>query len=450
MWSYTVIGSGDDNLAHHGILGMKWGIRRYQNEDGTLTAAGKKRYGNAESEFSELDAARKEYKQSKDYYMKKTVAGTLYNRKATDRLNKSVKRLENAKTDLNDAKDRVSLQNQKKKSKRQIKLEELYRDKGLTKEEAELAAYKRVRTEKTIAIVAGMTVAAAVAYVGYKHYDNTVDRLIKSGTIMQNMSNNGNRGVADAFYASIGKHDNNRYLGFYGSQLQKKVDIGFSQGVYKTNIKVSSNLKLASPKSAANVLRKTMQNDSQFADGVRQSIKGLSRASLSPNQKKLFDKAVKSLDAGKIDNHVYEAVNIALVDHSPKGQSISNKFYDALKKAGYDAIKDINDSKYSGYNTRNPIIVFNGSAKTAVDSVSAITKQRIEKQLKTEIYKKYAEDFTKAYAPVGAAAVGVGTVGKLMINAQTEKADLKYVKEYRKEHPESKLSAKEIIRNRHK
>ena len=31
-------------LAHHGILGMKWGIRRYQNEDGTLTEAGKKRY----------------------------------------------------------------------------------------------------------------------------------------------------------------------------------------------------------------------------------------------------------------------------------------------------------------------------------------------------------------------------------------------------------------------
>ena len=32
-------------LAHHGILGMKWGIRRYQNEDGSLTEAGKKRYG---------------------------------------------------------------------------------------------------------------------------------------------------------------------------------------------------------------------------------------------------------------------------------------------------------------------------------------------------------------------------------------------------------------------
>ena len=33
-----------DELKHYGIKGMKWGVRRFQNSDGSLTADGKKRY----------------------------------------------------------------------------------------------------------------------------------------------------------------------------------------------------------------------------------------------------------------------------------------------------------------------------------------------------------------------------------------------------------------------
>lgn len=46
----------NDELYHYGTRGMKWGIRRYQNKDGSLTPAGKKRYN---AEMSKLKAEEK-------------------------------------------------------------------------------------------------------------------------------------------------------------------------------------------------------------------------------------------------------------------------------------------------------------------------------------------------------------------------------------------------------
>lgn len=61
----------NNELQHHGILGMKWGIRRYQNYDGTLTSAGKKRY--AETNASDV-SANEDYRQAHERNPVKTYS----------------------------------------------------------------------------------------------------------------------------------------------------------------------------------------------------------------------------------------------------------------------------------------------------------------------------------------------------------------------------------------
>lgn len=409
-------------LYHHGIKGQKWGVRRFQNKDGSLTNNGKKRYNsNVEKAKAAVSKAKRDYREV-----------PLNEQKIAQR------KIIWAKEDLKDAKLENKLRNQDTKTKRQQKLEEQYRKQGMSADEAALTAYKRIRTERALAVVGTMAVTAAVAYGAYKYRDNNIDRIIKTNTTLHRLTTNNNTGVRDAFYAAYKKSDADKYKALFGGPIKNR-----GNRIYSKTINVKDDgLKLASRKNASHALYEMLTRDQSFANDVADSIKDM-RSNMnflnsSEKQMVLFDKAITSLNNNKFDKAVYDAFNYNLVAHDQRQQKINDRFYSFMKSKGYDAIKDMNDTKYSGYNAKDPIIVFN-TGKVAVSSV----KELKESDISEAALRDGARTASKYFSMYG----GIITSNVIAQKAATQIGNSRIVREYRKEHPNTKLSNKEIIRN---
>jgi hypothetical protein len=114
MYGYSFMRESD--IQHHGIKGQKWGVRRFQNEDGTWTAAGKARYGEGDGNGSSSGArsiagtARralaKVYDANARYYEKRgNSAMASMNKAAKDRQLEKASQADQRKADKEQAKD---------------------------------------------------------------------------------------------------------------------------------------------------------------------------------------------------------------------------------------------------------------------------------------------------------------------------------------------------------
>lgn len=415
----------DDSLAHHGILGQKWGVRRFQNKDGSLTAAGRRRYD------YDIEGTKKKYESAKEQYK-------------AYKSDKNKTYMDLAKDEYTNAKIKKKLSEETKVSSHRQKLESLYKDKGMTEEEAAIAAYKRDRTEK---IVVGALATAAVAtavIVAKKQYDKNVDQFLNNGTKFHRITMDADESIESAFYAAYKQTDRMKYRGLYGNQLRGAGLFRTNDPIYDVGIEATSKIKIASPKSAKEALGSILLNDKQSADIFKSRMNEINNGGfvgIGSKHRSIFNKAEKALNKGIIDDNVYKAYNILLVDHGDM-QSIHDSFFNILKSRGYGGIVDVNDKYLSGFKSKKPMILFGGGSSLRKTGASVLSDSKINRDLAGSLGMIFGENLSKPLAALGAYGGGK----KLYDSYVRENSLNEQALSYRNLHPQTRKTLEEIRR----
>ena len=383
-------------MYHYGIKGMKWGVRRFETKGGKLTPAGKKRYADD------------------------SVA------------------------------EKKQLKIPDKKSQHRQNLEAKYQEKkGMSQQEAEQAAARRIRGEKYAVAAAAVTVASCVAYCKYKNY--STDKELSENTDFQRIMNlvkSQDIESRDRMYVAYNKKDKTKYKGILGKNFDAHNDTynklyGYANGgddkgkkaVYDVSVKAKQKIKVASRKRAQDTFMDLYKNDEEFNKNVKDtinSIKSSPNVMMNPKLKVVADRISKGKATDiEIRSAGYDIFNIGLADQDGAGAKAGKKFFDSLKKQGMNAIQDINDKKYSGYDSKDPLIIFDGAFDYAKREMSS---------------EEIASNYKKAMVPIvtKGAIEGIGAVAAA--SKASDKVNQKLdVKLYKKQHPNTQMSDKEIL-----
>ena len=210
-----------------------------------------------------------------------------------------------------------------KKSLHRLKLEEKYMKNGMTREEAEQAAAKRIRTEKFVAAAAVVTVASAVAYAKYKGY--TSDKIIKENSDFQRIMRldpNAELRKDGRLYATINKKDKVLYKGMFADHLTKiKSD---NEKIYDITVRNRKEIRIASEKRARDTFVNLFKNDKNFKN---EFIERLEKDGYEVSKGRLdgiFNKMLKdsnSLSDRELRGKAYDLFNVMLAEQGGENRT---------------------------------------------------------------------------------------------------------------------------------
>ncbi len=378
----------DTVLQHHGVMGMKWGVRHYQPYKYGYQAEHVGRY------VGPLG--------SKNTVAKPTNKSA--NAKTTPTVNAKTKAAAISAVSANVKKaDNALKSNTVQKTKSTRPNPQTFKNGSVPSKakKSGMSEADKEKLKKTLMVAGGVTAAAAVTallvYGGVKHVDAVrnapsaiqgkkyADFVIKKGETVGTLSRDANR-LKDTthIYAAYTDRDKAQYHALFNSF--KKIPITDANGKemmgrkFLTTAHAAKDMRIASERAAADTFAKLFKTDGEFRNFVIDQDK---MASLFPEHTKKFPgyahalgvlrnveqrvKAGKPVSEKQLET-IYGAFNYTLGNSDAALDAQRQKLFKALSAEGFSGLLDTNDALYGRYKAEKPVILFDmGSLVT--DSV---------------------------------------------------------------------------------
>ena len=304
----------NNELYHYGILGMHWGVRRYQNSDGTYTDEGRNRY--FKSPFSNRQD--KGYKRSpvnkiKDFYDPKAIE---------------------KKVDFGSSKKNKEFAN------------------GLA------------ATRKAMTVIGAVAVVSLAAYGVYRYRDVVKDSFIGANQEMQRIHNAGASVISEELkpgnpaFVTFRKNDN----------LMFAQDFGWTRGKEISHFVSENGIKVASEKSGRDVFKDIYKENEEVREYCKRIINFpmISQNNYDKLSERQWKKMYRAWNHGLVTRDRSPLNHKVQVFYDWNGtlehDRMHNVFYDALRNKGYGGVVDTWDAMDLGYG-KKPTIIFDTSKK---------------------------------------------------------------------------------------
>ena len=307
-----------NSLQHHGVKGQKWGVRRYQYADGSLTPSGRKRY--------------------QPHHQAEQMS-----QKISRLMDTKVKEVVNTSRTVVTGRQYV----------------DGYLAKGTT--------FARIQTSKefeNFAFYATYKKADMDKYMGLfgKNLRTRAEADAKRAEKQSNVS-----GSEDDLSNAKALRERADNMKVYQLKLEatKKLKIPSDENAADITTKLlhesefKKNVVASIEDSKVKMKRPTQQ---LLFDQAQNALKK--------------DPPSKMTSSERIA--VYKAFNLSLVNHNAQEIAAQDRFYGELRKKGYDALLDYNDKDYSSYHAKRPMIVFNTDA-VALKAVTETNPKVVDK-----------------------------------------------------------------------